>query len=145
MLCVCANLQSEVILHCGLSPYQSALYDIVKEALKGMQHTPNPPPQHPFFSSSLCIRFLQSEVILHCGLSPYQSALYDIVKAALRAERDKAKAVKGPGALAAAKGVKGINNTVMELRCICNHPMLRYRHAAAAAATAKSACHCLGE
>lgn len=64
---------------------------------------------------------------MRCGLGPYQSALYDIVKAALRAERDKAKADKGPGALAAAtKGVKGINNTVMELRCICNHPMLRY-------------------
>jgi len=65
----------------------------------------------------------QSEVILRCGLSPYQSALYYIVKAALRAER-----VKAPGAAAAAaatRGVKGVNNTVMELRCICNHPMLR--------------------
>lgn len=69
----------------------------------------------------LCVAVVQSEVILRCGLSPYQSALYDIVKAALRAER-----VKAPGAAAAAaRGVKGVNNTVMELRCICNHPMLR--------------------
>ena len=72
-----------------------------------------------------CAGAVQSEVILHCGLSPYQSALYDIVKAALRAERTKAKDEKGPGAVAAARGVKGVNNTVMELRCICNHPMLR--------------------
>jgi hypothetical protein len=68
---------------------------------------------------------LQSEVILRCGLSPYQSALYDIVKAALRAERDKAKGAD-KGAAAASRGVKGVNNTVMELRNICNHPMLRW-------------------
>jgi SNF2 family DNA or RNA helicase len=83
---------------------------------------------HSIHVMAFCFLFVrrpQSEVILRCGLSPYQSALYDIVKAALRAERDKAKVDKGPGALTAAKGVKGINNTVMELRCICNHPMLR--------------------
>lgn len=67
---------------------------------------------------------MQSEVILRCGLSPYQSALYGLVKAALRAERDKVKgADKGA---AASRGVKGVNNTVMELRNICNHPMLRW-------------------
>lgn len=67
--------------------------------------------------------YVQSEVILRCGLSPYQSALYGLVKAALRAERDKAKgADKG----AASRGVKGVNNTIMELRNICNHPMLRW-------------------
>lgn len=66
---------------------------------------------------------IQSEVILRCGLSAYQSALYGLVKAALKAERDKAKgADKG----AASRGVKGVNNTVMELRNICNHPMLRW-------------------
>jgi hypothetical protein len=57
-------------------------------------------------------------------LSPYQSALYDIVKCALHAERDKDKKA---GAVAASRGVRGVNNTVMELRCICNHPMLRCR------------------
>jgi hypothetical protein len=57
-------------------------------------------------------------------LSPYQSALYDIVNCALHAERDKDKKA---GAVAASRGVRGVNNTVMELRCICNHPMLRCR------------------
>jgi SNF2 family DNA or RNA helicase len=56
---------------------------------------------------------LQSEVVLRCRLGPYQSALYDLVKSKLREEDG------------AAAGVKGINNTVMELRNICNHPMLR--------------------
>ncbi|WIA16563.1 hypothetical protein OEZ85_013234 [Tetradesmus obliquus] len=55
----------------------------------------------------------KSEVVLRCRLGPYQSALYDLVKSKLRAE-------DGEGA-----GVKGINNTVMELRNICNHPLLR--------------------
>lgn len=69
---------------------------------------------------------MQSEVILRCGLSPYQLALYDTVKAALRAERAKGKGDKGDkGSAAAFKGVKGVNNTMMELRNICNHPMLR--------------------
>lgn len=66
---------------------------------------------------------MKSEVILRCGLSPYQLALYDTVKAALRAERAKGKGDKG--SVAAFKGVKGVNNTMMELRNICNHPMLR--------------------
>lgn len=88
-------------------------------------------PPTPFHTHSLlfCVRHvacLQSEVILRCGLSPYQSALYDTVKAALRAERAKDKQGQGPGAVAAARGVKGVNNTVMELRNICNHPMLRW-------------------
>ncbi|WIA36756.1 hypothetical protein OEZ86_008024 [Tetradesmus obliquus] len=58
----------------------------------------------------------KSEVVLRCRLGPYQSALYHLVKSKLRAE-------DGEGA-----GVKGINNTVMELRNICNHPLLSKLH-----------------
>lgn len=54
----------------------------------------------------------QAEVVLRCRLGPYQSALYELVKSKLRGEEGSA-------------GVKGINNTVMELRNICNHPLLR--------------------
>ncbi|KAF6263561.1 SNF2 family N-terminal domain-containing protein [Scenedesmus sp. NREL 46B-D3] len=59
----------------------------------------------------------KSEVVLRCRLGPYQSALYDLVKSKLREE-------EGGGA----GGVKGINNTVMELRNICNHPLLSKLH-----------------
>jgi hypothetical protein len=66
---------------------------------------------------------MQTEVVLRVPLSPYQAALYDIVKAALRAERAKTKTSRG--AVAGSSAVRGVHNTVMELRCICNHPMLR--------------------
>jgi SNF2 family DNA or RNA helicase len=57
---------------------------------------------------------LQREVVLHCCLSPYQATLYELVKSSLKdAEGSTARA-------------KGINNTVMELRTICNHPFLRW-------------------
>jgi hypothetical protein len=92
------------VLHCRLGPYQSALYDLVLPPSK--RYT-------PISLLLLCLYSLQSEVVLRCRLGPYQSALYDLVKSKLREE-------EGGSA-----GVKGINNTVMELRNICNHPTLR--------------------
>jgi hypothetical protein len=73
---------------------------------------------------------LQSEVVLRCRLGPYQSVLYDLVKSKLR-EEDGSSA-----------GVKGINNTVMELRNICNHPVLRCALCAACCSSCCSSwCH----
>ena len=44
-----------------------------------------------------------------CRASAYQAALVRLM------QRE----------LAAARGLRGINNTVMELRNICNHPLIR--------------------
>lgn len=66
--------------------------------------------RHP--TTFLPFLLLQNEIVLRCQLGPYQSALYELVTSKLRDEEGAA-------------GVKGINNTVMELRNICNHPLLR--------------------
>eukprot|EP00775_Hariotina_reticulata_P012417 gene12417-12553_t len=76
------------------------------------------------------------EVVLRCPLGAYQSALYDMVRRNLRAET-------GAGSNNCSEGnsqrrcsstnscnvsVKGVNNTMMELRNICNHPLLSKLH-----------------
>jgi hypothetical protein len=53
------------------------------------------------------------EHVLRCAPSPYQAALASLVAAKFADDRG------------GAAGAKGINNTVMELRNIANHPLLR--------------------
>lgn len=54
----------------------------------------------------------QVEHVLRCCASPYQAALSSLVASKLKDE-------EGGGS------ARGINNTVMELRSIANHPLLR--------------------
>lgn len=49
-------------------------------------------------------------------MSPYQRALTDVVRRSMEDSQDGS----GRGG-----GGTGINNTVMEMRTICNHPLLR--------------------
>lgn len=78
------------------------------------------------FANYCFFLFFQTEVVLRCQLSPYQAALYDLVKSKLRNEAAAGTAGSSSKSGSAAAGVKGVNNTVMELRNICNHPVLRY-------------------
>lgn len=66
------------------------------------------------FGWSMITSAAQREVLLRCPLSPYQQLLTDLVTSSL---------VDEEGEVCKAKG---INNTVMELRSICNHPYIRW-------------------
>ncbi|KAL6769639.1 hypothetical protein ACKKBG_A31805 [Auxenochlorella protothecoides x Auxenochlorella symbiontica] len=57
------------------------------------------------------------EVLVRCPMSPYQQALTNIIAEGTRAR---------PGG--GIQGVAGVNNVVMELRTICNHPLLSRLH-----------------
>lgn len=63
----------------------------------------------------------KKEVVLTAPLGPYQSALLDIVKNGFR---HAAEATSG-GAGTSTAVHKAVNNTVMEMRNICNHPFIR--------------------
>ncbi|KAF8065502.1 hypothetical protein HT031_003103 [Scenedesmus sp. PABB004] len=62
------------------------------------------------------------EVVLRVPISPYQAALYDLVRTKFR----DGGAPGGGGGGGGGSGARGVNNTVMELRNICNHPALRH-------------------
>lgn len=62
-----------------------------------------------------CTRLLQVEKLVQCQLSAYQQALCQLAQGELQTE----EACKEPQAL------KRMNNTLMELRTICNHPLVR--------------------
>ena len=55
---------------------------------------------------------VQIEYLIHCRPSAYQTALTTIIQDTLSRP-------------AAGQGLKGINNSMMELRVICNHPLIR--------------------
>lgn len=59
---------------------------------------------------------VQVERLVPCQLSAYQVGLNCLVEGE----------VQGVEGAAAGKGLKRINNTLMELRTICNHPLIRY-------------------
>ncbi|KAK9908903.1 hypothetical protein WJX75_004497 [Coccomyxa subellipsoidea] len=56
------------------------------------------------------------EHIISCSATPYQRFLCSLIEQDLKREPGKKQ------------GVKGVNNSVMELRKICNHPFLSWLH-----------------
>lgn len=56
------------------------------------------------------------EHIISCPATPYQRFLCSLIEQDLKREPGKKQ------------GVKGVNNSVMELRKICNHPFLSWLH-----------------
>lgn len=57
----------------------------------------------------------QIERLVPCQLSAYQMALSRLIEGEVQASES-----------APAAALKRINNTLMELRTICNHPLIRY-------------------
>lgn len=55
---------------------------------------------------------VQTEHLIRCQPSAYQTALMTMIKESL------SNAVT-------AQGLKGVNNSMMELHVICNHPLIR--------------------
>lgn len=60
---------------------------------------------------------LQVEKLVPCQLSAYQRALCQLVECEMQTEE----------ACKPQQAFKNINNTLMELRTICNHPLIRYQ------------------
>ena len=58
---------------------------------------------------------VQIERLVPCQLSAYQKGLNCLVEGEVQAGEEQG----------AGKGLKRINNTLMELRTICNHPLIR--------------------
>ena len=73
--------------------------------------------KYAFASSLSCLLHgsLQVEKLVPCQLSAYQKALCQLAEGEVQTE----EACKEPQAL------KRMNNTLMELRTICNHPLIR--------------------
>ena len=62
----------------------------------------------------------KSEVVLTAALGPYQAALMGIVRNGFE------RAAGGGGSGGSSTAVnRAVNNTVMEMRNICNHPFIR--------------------
>lgn len=57
----------------------------------------------------------QIERLVPCQFSAYQTALSRLIEGEVQASGN-----------APAAALKRINNTLMELRTICNHPLIRY-------------------
>ncbi|GIL43611.1 hypothetical protein Vafri_1303, partial [Volvox africanus] len=66
----------------------------------------------------------KSEFVLTAALGPYQAALMDIVKNGFQ----QAAAVGGSISSSNAAVNRAVNNTVMEMRNICNHPFISKLH-----------------
>ncbi len=68
----------------------------------------------------------KSEVVLRAAMGPYQAALMRLVRCGFEAG---AGAAGGSGGGSGASGAtalnRAVNNTVMEMRNICNHPYIR--------------------
>ena len=62
--------------------------------------------------STTPVVYVQTEHVIYCQSSAYQTALTAIIKEAL----------SNP---LGTQGLKGINNSMMELRIISNHPLIR--------------------
>ena len=58
---------------------------------------------------------MQVERLVPCQLSAYQTALCGLIEGEVQASEGGT----------ASKALKRINNTLMELRTICNHPLVR--------------------
>jgi superfamily II DNA/RNA helicase len=76
-------------------------------------------------SSLLC---LQEAIVLRCRMSAMQGAVYDWIKSTgtirVDPEDESRKAQKNP--MYQPKSYKTLNNKCMELRKVCNHPLLNY-------------------
>ncbi|GBF90068.1 hypothetical protein Rsub_02776 [Raphidocelis subcapitata] len=83
----------------------------------------------------------KTEVIIRCGMGTYQQTLYDLVKRSFSEAGPAGSAgggAGGGGGLGAAAGTGGgggarglgvsVNNTLMELRSICNDPLISRLH-----------------
>lgn len=62
----------------------------------------------------------KSEVVLRAAMGPYQAALMRLVRCGFEAGAAGGGVASGATALN-----RAVNNTVMEMRNICNHPYIR--------------------
>ena len=75
---------------------------------------------------------LQVEKLVPCQLSAYQKALCQLAEGEVQTEE----------ACKESQALRRLNNTLMELRTICNHPLIRYMLLVASPAAAQGVCQC---
>lgn len=118
-------LQIEVLVRCPMSPYQQALTNIIAEGTRARPGTGNGGEQ---FRACLCPSSSKLSTLAMsmqvpgcsipwkcCASVPHKSSL-------LNTSTRNLPWFLGGGI----QGVAGVNNVVMELRTICNHPLLRF-------------------